>query len=133
MAMNDYFDRIKPLHLARDRIHHLLSIADDLECSEYRSLAGTLLYLCKGILLQASMVASNIQQKLDRLTVKQLIYSKKMFNDIRLLRAFVTFRRPEMFSSVSVATLFDSSHGGNKMVHGRTGLIFGRRIESRIS
>lgn len=131
MGMHSYLERIKPISVSRGRRHLPHSSADDRERSEYRTLAGTLLYLGQAVLPQACYVASRLQQRLGSLTVRHLLEGNEMLRELSALRAQVTFRRPGDIDSITVCTISDASHGGNDSVYGQTGIICGLRIVSR--
>lgn len=74
---------------------------------------------------QACMVAAKIEQRLGRLTGKNLLGDNKMMRDMARMRPCLTFRRPEVVRSISAPMLSNASHGGNEMDYGHIGLILG--------
>lgn len=67
-------------------------MADNRERYKYRSLAGTLLYLKQRVLPEPGIIASKIQQWMERLTVKNISEENEMVSEIIRMRPCVTFR-----------------------------------------
>lgn len=83
MAMEDRMQRIQEILIPEDRRKILLSPADSLETTQYRALANTLLYDGKGILLQACLVASKMEQRLGCLKFEHLLESNVMVRELK--------------------------------------------------
>ena len=130
MSMTRYLDRLRPISVSRSRRKQREMHANDDETKLYRALAGTLLYLGNGVMPQASLVVSLMQQRIGNLTVQNLIDANEMLRDLLKLKPWITFRRPTNTESVTYCTFSDASHPNN-CDYGQTGIFAGLRITSK--
>lgn len=129
MSMDNYLSRVRPVQISRDRKKTPHLSADDREKSEYRSLAGVLLYIGQAVLPHACFVASKIQQKLGSLKVGHIIDANTMVVDLKKLRPALTFKQPKKVSNVLICSLSDASHGGHDEIYGQSGVITGLKVD----
>lgn len=94
---------------------------------EYRSLAGTLMYMRSGVLPQAIFVTSKMQQNIPRLSDQDLANANNILIKLRMLDPNVTFLKAMNISSFTIQTFSDASHPENTC-YGQTGMISGLRI-----
>lgn len=94
ISMTDYIDRLKPVDISRTRRRERDSLATDREIAEYRSLAGTLVYLGASVLPPASYVVSAMQQRIGRLTVLHFIEANDMLIELLKLDPTIRYCRP---------------------------------------
>ena len=130
LSMEKYTRRLKPLHISRSRRHEIDTRANEREVSEYRSLAGTLMYLGSGVVPQAALVTSRMQQRLGDLRVKHLIDANAMLSELTNVRPTICFLNPGPIRSVTLTTLSDASHGGAEFDYGQSGIISGLKIDT---
>lgn len=77
------------------------SPATSSELHEYRSIAGTLIYLNQAVLPQACLVASKPQQRLGKLLVSDVMDSILMLREPKRLYPLVSFRRLPLIDSIT--------------------------------
>lgn len=98
LGIEAYWNRVKSIAMTRTRRRqHKFRVTTE-EMHEYRSLAGTLLYLGNGVLSHASMVVSIMQQQIGRLRVEHLIDANMMLAELRKLGPFIllkTYNQPK--------------------------------------
>lgn len=128
MGMEPYLKRIRPIQISRERRAVPKHLADARERSEFRSLAGTLLYLGQAILQQAAMVASRMQQNLGLLRVLHIIDANRMLLELQSLLPRILFRNISDIAEVMVSTMSDALHGASDDIYGQTGSITGLKI-----
>lgn len=63
LSMHEYLERLAPIELRRNRKNESYALATQREISEYRSLAGTLMYLGTSVLPQTSLVTCLMQKE----------------------------------------------------------------------
>lgn len=131
LSMPDYLQRIETIQLDRGRKELKGSPTTIQETHDYRSLAGTLLYLGQAVLPQACYVASRMQQRLGSLRVADLIEANAMIRELGKLEPKVSFNMPDSISEIDISTLSDASHNGPSSTHGQTGIISGLRIVTK--
>lgn len=131
MSMIRYLDRLRPINVTRTRRKQRDMHANSEETKSYRALAGTLLYLGNGVLPQASLVVSLMQQCIANLKVQHLIDANEMLKDLLKLKPWITFRRPSNTEQVTYCTFSDASHP-NDRDYGQTGIIAGFRITNEL-
>lgn len=127
--MDDYLRRVSTIQISKLRKASPNLPADDRERAEYRSLAGTLLYLGQAVLPQACMVASKMQQKLRLLKVIHLLDANSMTAELKKLRPRISFRAPAEISNVMIHTFSDASHGAADEIYDQTGGLNGLLIQ----
>ena len=132
MSMTRYLDRLRPITISRTRRKQRELHASDEETTSYRALAGTLLYLGNGVMPQASLVVSIMQQRIGNLKVQHLIDANEMLRDLLKLKPWITFRHPRNTNQVTYCTFSDASHP-NDRDYGQTGIISGLRITNKIN
>lgn len=132
VSMSAYLDRVRSVQISKERKTRPEIQVDDRERSEYRSLAGVLLYLGQAVLPQASFVASRMQQKLGLLKIGHVIEANKMLTELKKLKAELMFIWPQNIGSVSISSLSDASHGCADETYGQTGTFCGLKIQSSL-
>lgn len=125
ISMENYLTRVRPIQITKVRKSSPKLLADDRERSEYRSMAGVLLYLGQAVLPQACLIASKMQQKLGLLRVGHLMEANSMLSDLTKHRPALLFRAPNAIRDVSISTFLDGSHGAADKIYGQTGGICG--------
>lgn len=133
ISMEGYLRRVRSIQITKDRKSSPNSLADDRERSEYRSMAGVLLYLGQAVLPQACLVASKMQQKLGMLKVGHLMEANTMLGDLKKHRPSLYFRSPSNISDISISTFSDASHGAADEIYGQTGGLCGLVIQDDTS
>lgn len=128
LSMYSYIKRLKPIQLSRSRRKDKDSRVNDREEAEYRSLAGTLIYLGSSVLPPAAYVNSWMQQKVAKLRVQHLIDANEMLSELLALQMIVTYRRPTSVSGAKLVSFSDAAHGGQVEDHGQSGRLIGLRI-----
>lgn len=113
MSTIPHLERIRHLQISRERKSAPNQLANERERSEYRSPAGTILYLGQAILPQACIVASKMQQKLGLLRISHLIDSNSMLKDLKALPPRLLFKYPCRRQQVIICTMSDASHGAS--------------------
>lgn len=118
--MDKYWKCVKDIVLSRTRrkMGRATATADDIV--RYRSPAGTLLYLCNGVLPQASLVVSLMHQSLLSLRVSHLIEANDMVRDLRRLDTVIYFPKVQEAHNVIICTLSDAAHPKERD-YGQTG------------
>lgn len=124
LSMDLYGKRVMPIELTRTRRRMVEHSAAAKEVLQYRSLCGTLLYLGNGILPQAALVVSLMQQRLPRLKVAHLVDANEMVHGLRTLDPTIVFKRVPKAENASLCALSDASHQKDKD-YGQTDLLIG--------
>ena len=128
MSMHRYMEQVKEIPLSRERKRQPDESATPREMKQFRSLAGTLLWLGKGVLPPAAYASSTMQQKLALLKVRHLVEVNEIVRDIKKLTPTLFFRNSTDVVSAMVSTLSDASFNINsRKSYGQTGLIMGIR------
>lgn len=130
MEMKDYLMRVKTIQISKSRKASPQLSVDERERAEYRSLAGTLLYLGQAVLPQACFVASRLQQKLGTLRVSYLIDANAMVAKLKKLQRSILYLSPDYIVDVCINTFSDASHGSGDAVSGQSGGLYGLVIPS---
>lgn len=89
--MQSCISRLSPLDISRAQRKQRDGPATDMEEKDYRSLAGTLMYMGNAFLPQAALITSLMQQKLGRLTVEHLTAVNYMLREQLSLRAEIRY------------------------------------------
>lgn len=131
MSMDTYWNRVQAIHMSRTRRRMRDSLACASEILQYRSLAGILLYLGNGVLPQASLVVSLMQQRITNLTVAGLCDANEMLAELRKLKPTITYRHVENSTEVSLCTFSDVAHPRDRD-YGQTGFFTGILIRNGI-
>lgn len=129
VSMQGYLDRIKPLQLSKGHKEHPGAFADEREVSEYRSLAGSLLYLGQAVCPYACYVASRMMQQINQLTLRHIHEANEMLAEIKQRGTSIHYPVPQGVRSVRLASFSDASHGPIDEVYGQTGFVSGILIE----
>lgn len=120
MTMKRYVERLKAIPLSRQRRRQNHEPATETEKKQYRSLAGTLLYLGNGVLPPESYVTSVLRQQISALKVRHL--------EILQLEPTLTFLRPQNVNNAIISSFSDASHPRDRD-YGQNGILCGLRIE----
>lgn len=128
MTMIRYMERLKPITLSRQRRRQHHEPASDTEKRQYRSLAGTLLYLGNGVMPQASYVTSVLQQQISALKVRHLVDANNMLGEILQLDPTLTFLKPHNVNNALISSFSDASHPRDRD-YGQSGVLSGIRIQ----
>lgn len=130
--MNRYLQRIFSIPISKIRNKERRKLAYDSEIRDYRSLAGTLIYLGSGILPEAAYVTSTMQQKLPRLTIQDLLDANAMVKELLTLPPYITYPRPFGVHDVIISTFSDAWHR-YESCYAQAGVISGLKIVLRDS
>lgn len=87
----------------------------------YRALAGTLLFLGNGVLLQAAVVTSKIQQRLGKLRIQDIIDVNRMTREILNLKPSIKYKKINSVCDVKLVSLSDALHSGGNDIYGKLG------------
>lgn len=128
LSMDNYLDKIHPVDVLRARRHNPHELVDSREISEYRHVAGMLVYMGQAVLPQTSFVASKMQQKLGKLQVCHLLDANRMLSELKSLEPSIVYRVPEDPINVTLASFSDASHGGVDYIYGQSGFVSVLRI-----
>lgn len=128
MTMKRYVERRKPIPLSKPRRKQLQEPATETEKKQYRSLAGTLLYLGNGILPQASYVTSVLQQQISALMVRHLVDVNSMVCEILHLEPTLMFLKPHKTTNAIMSSFSDASYPRDRD-YGQTGILCGLRVK----
>lgn len=131
ISMKSYITRLKPIDISRTRRQDRESLVTEREMAEYRSLAGTLVYLGASVLPPAAYVVSAMQQKVGRLTVSHLVEANDMLREVLQLDPSIRYRKPDGIIAAKLVSFSDASHGGKDRDYGQTGGIIGIKIEDQ--
>ena len=94
--MAEYFSSFRHLDITRPRRKDQISEATLAEQKDYLSLTGSLNWLGHGVISQAALVASHLQQSIRHLTVAHLCTANKCLPELRKLnplRVWYTVRK----------------------------------------
>lgn len=80
------------------------------EMHEYRSPAGTLMYMGSGGLLQATYVPSERQQWITRLTLQGLVDADTMLDELWMLNPYITSLKPKNITHIFIQRYEHASH-----------------------
>lgn len=129
LRMYDYLERLAPIQLSRNRRKDLHASATQREIAEYRSLAGTLMYLGTSVIPQASLATSPMQQRINCLKVGHIMETNSMLKDIMCLSPVLRFPANTSEGTTAMVVSFsDAAHGGKEFDYGQTGGVIGIRI-----
>lgn len=128
MSMKRYVERLKPITLTKTRRSQEQEMATEEEKTQYRSLAGTLLYMGNAVMPQASYVTSVLQQQISALRVKHLAQANEMVKELLQLEPVLKYMKPANIKNAIVSSFSDASHPRDRD-YGQTGLLCGLRIE----
>lgn len=129
LSMYEYLERLAPVEISRNRRKDLYASATEREISEYRSLAGTLMYLGTSVMPQASLATSLMQQRISCLRVVHIMEANSMLKDIMCLKHVLRFTAiAEGERTAMIVTFSDAAHGGREFDYGQTGGVTGIRI-----
>lgn len=110
LAMKTYLDRLKQINLSRSRRNMATDKATRDDEKEYRSLAGTLLYLGNGLLPQAALATSIMQQRLGGLSVAHLVDANTMLSELLNRNPYVMVQNPKHSIAALLSTFTDEAH-----------------------
>lgn len=128
MSMEGYISQLYEIPLSRERRKQQTRKATDLEPTQFRSLAGTLLWLGKGVLSPAAYASSTMQQKLSNLKVTYLEEANEMVRYIKKFKPYILYNRPANVTRAIVPTFSDASFNINsRKSYLQTGLVLGIR------
>lgn len=128
MSMRSYMTQLAEINLTRERRKQLDAPASENEITAFRSLAGTLLWLGKGVLPPAAYASSTMQQKISMLKVGHLLEANEIVRDIKKLQPTLLFRRTGNVTKAMITTFSDASFNiTSRKSYGQTGLVLGVR------
>lgn len=78
------------------------------------------MYLGSGVVPQATLVTSRMQQRLGGLKVKHLIDANAMLKEISNIRLQLCLLNPGKIRNVTLTTLSDASHGRFEFEYGQS-------------
>lgn len=129
ITMQEYLERLSPIDISRSRRKEIYAEATKEEVADYRSLAGTLMYLGTSVMPQASLATSLMQQRINGLRVAHILEANSMLKDILMLKPELRFPCvPRDFSSAILISFSDAAHGGKEFDYGQTGGVTGLRL-----
>lgn len=129
MSMNSYMKQFSEIPLSRYRRKQPKDKANEREMTEFRSLAGTLPWLGKGVLPLPAYNSSVLQQKLAFLKAGHLVEANAIVRDIKKLQHAIVFHQPTSVVNAILNTFSDASFNiSSRKSYGQTGLISGLRI-----
>ena len=127
ISMQEFFDTIDSLPISRARRKQQNERATHVELRSLQALAGKLNYLGHGILPQASLVASKMQQFVADLRVSHLCQANTALSQLRRLRPSLLYKssrsRPGLPPHSFLLTFSDASTGNSS--YGQTGFLSG--------
>lgn len=132
MSMDAYWRRVTKIPMTRTRRKMRSAEATATETKQFRSLAGTLLYLGKGTLPQASFVVSLMQQRIGNLLVEHLIEANEMVAELRKLTPTLTFPRAPNPTNAVLCSIYDAAHPKDRD-YGQTGFFTGLLAQSGVN
>lgn len=94
------------------------------ELFQFRSLAGTLIYLGNGVISLAALVLSLMQQRIANLKVADLIEANNMIGDLRNLIPRIAYKYIQRVTDVRLCNFADAAHPTDRD-YGQTRLILG--------
>lgn len=124
LSMAEYWKRVRIIPITRSRRKNRFAKATVRETQDYRALAGTLLYLGNGVMPQASLVVSIMQQKIGNLKVEHLIDANIMVAELMKLGSKIIYRKVSNPTDVCLFTLSDAAHPRNRD-YGQIGILTG--------
>ena len=128
MSMEGYLSQLHEIPISRKRKKQQNEKATDLETTQFRSLAGTLLLSGEGVLPPAAYASSTMQQKLSSLKVGHLVEANDIVRDMKKLKPYILYKRPTNVTRAIVSTFSDASFNISSLKsYGQTGLVFGIR------
>lgn len=130
MSMNGYMSQLQEIPLSKERKRQPDEAATEREVTQFRSLAGTLLWLGKGVLPPAAYASSTMQQKLAFLKVGHLVEANDIVRDIKKLTPHIIFPRSTSVVRAMISTFSDASFNiSSRKSYGQTGLVLGIRTQ----
>lgn len=128
MSMRSYMSQLTEISLTRERRKQPKEPASAVEITAFRSLAGTLLWLGKGVLPPAAYASSTMQQRLSMLKVGHLLEANEIVREIKKLKPVLLFRRTGTVIGAVITTFSDASFNiTSRKSYGQTGLVSGVR------
>lgn len=88
------------------------------------------MFLGNGVIPQASLVTSKIQQRLYLLKVKHIFEANQMTTKLLKLQPKINFLKPPAIAYVRLVSLSGASHGGGEEIYGQMGTIGGMLAHS---
>eukprot|EP00737_Agarophyton_chilense_P002296 gb/GEZJ01002606.1/.p2 GENE.gb/GEZJ01002606.1/~~gb/GEZJ01002606.1/.p2 ORF type:complete len:228 (+),score=26.32 gb/GEZJ01002606.1/:1554-2237(+) len=109
-----------------------LDVSTEYERKMFRKMAGEMIWLGSGALPQAAYVGSAMQQKLPRLTVRDIMEGNKILTEISRLQPVITFRRQSsLVTDVEIVTFSGAAFNvAATQMYGQTGLVTGLRYRT---
>ena len=92
-------------------------------------LQATFFTSANAILQNTFFVASKMQQRLGRLTVRKLIEANDILSDLKRSGAVMRYKAPRSTRSIRLVFFSDASHSGTDEVYGQSGFLSGLLIE----
>lgn len=133
LDMTRYMDQIQPIPLDKERKKQREEQASTSEVGVFRTLAGELIWVGCGVLPQATVIGSVMQQSIPRLTVHDLVEANAALKEMKDLRAVIVY--PSVSSGVtekSITTFSDAAFNiSSHQAYGQTGVLTGLRMRLR--
>lgn len=121
LSMDGYIERLKEVELSRARRKDRTEKVTAIEEHNYRSLAGTMMYLGSAVVLQAVLATSFMQERLANLRVANVLAGNEILRDILALKLLIMFPAVANVIEVRVMTMSDASHGSAMEDYGQKG------------
>lgn len=127
MDMRDYVEGIDPIDIADERKAFREHDATECEVRNYQKLAGELVWIGCGVLPQALMLRSMMQQKISTLKVADLVEANKVLKGIRDLEPTVVFSNLGSMTKDRAILIFSDAafNTTSRQSYGHTGVISG--------
>lgn len=123
-SMNEYWKGAMTIAMNKCRKRMRDSKASAKEIIQYRSLAGTLLYLGNETLAQASYSVSLMQLRLGYFKLQHLIDANIMVGYLKKLNPVITYRQVHNVIEAALFKYSDASHPKDRD-YGQTGILIG--------
>ena len=126
--MHGYMKHLQEIPISPERRKQRGDNATEHEISQFRSLAGALLWLGKGVLPPAAYASSNMQQIFSLLKVGHIVEANETVRDIRKLDPTIVYHSPGNVANAILSTFSDASFNITaRKSYGQTGLVSGVR------
>lgn len=127
VSIKDYFDRIDPITISRERRKMQDEKCDGSEREELRRVAGQLNWAGRAAFPCASYAGSHSQQRIGDGRVKHLCEANSMLNELSKLDPYIRYKSPKNeITNASVVVFSDASFNiGSSRSYGQTGLVAG--------
>lgn len=121
----EYFDRIIPSDLTKERIKQIDAECTLQDTTAYLSLAGSIKFLGNGVLPQAAFAASYLLRSVGSLKVSKLFTAKNVLKELKALESVRSFKSlTSVHSTISTYLCFSDAIQGSSSYR-KTGYVSG--------